>query len=84
MPIGFLLSIDKSIIAFVDACDMKWKWGVWPLITQPSAKKASYFLIFLDIVTGISKTPGTLIILIRDDFGINCNELSIRPFAISL
>ena len=63
LPIGFLLITDKSIIAFVEAWDMKSKWGVWPFITQPRAKKASYFLIFFDIVTGISKTPGTLIIL---------------------
>ena len=29
---------------------------------------ASKFLIFLDIVTGISNTPGTLIILIENEF----------------
>ena len=84
LPMGFLLRIDKSIMAFVEACDMKSKWGVWPLITHPRAKKASYFLIFLDIVTGISKTPGTLIILISLDFGISFKALSRRPFAISL
>ena len=27
-------------------------------MTHPRAKNASYFLIFLEIVTGISKTPG--------------------------
>ena len=83
LPMGFLLTTDKSIIALVDACDMKSKWGVWPLITHPRAKKASYFLIYFEIVTGISKTPGTLIILIVLDFGIDFKELSIRPFAIS-
>ena len=76
--------IDKSIIALVDACDIKSKWGVWPLITHPSAKKASNFFIFLDIVTGISKTPGTLIIFIILDFGIKFKALSRSPCAISL
>ena len=70
LPIGFLLSTDRSIIALVDACDMKSKWGVWPLITHPRAKKASNFLIFFEIVTGISNTPGTRTILTILDFGI--------------
>ena len=83
LPIGLLLAIDKSIIALVEAWDIKSKWGVWPLITQPNARKASYFLIFFDIVTGISKTPGTLIILIKLDFGINFNALSRSPLDIS-
>ncbi|MDC3166055.1 hypothetical protein OA668_02515 [Candidatus Pelagibacter sp.] len=39
------------------------------MITHPSAKNASYFLIFFEIVTGISNTPGTVIILIIFDFG---------------
>ena len=56
-------------MASVEAWEIKSKWGVWPFITQPKAKKASYFLIFFEIVTGISKTPGTLIILIKLDFG---------------
>ena len=30
-------------------------------MTHPKAIKASYFLIFFEMVTGISKTPGTLI-----------------------
>ena len=71
--------IDKSIIALVEACEIKSKCGVSPLITQPRAKKASYFFIFFEIVTGISKTPGTLIILIKLDFGINFKALSRRP-----
>ena len=33
------------------------------MVEAALAKKASYLLIFFDIVTGISKTPGTLIIL---------------------
>ena len=41
---------------------MKSKCGVSPFITHPKAKKASYFFIFFEIVIGISKTPGTLII----------------------
>ena len=40
-PIGFLLLIDKCIIAFVDAEEMKSKWGVLPLITHPRAIKPS-------------------------------------------
>ena len=32
-------------------------------MTQPKAMKPSYFFIFLAITTGISKTPGTGIIL---------------------
>ena len=74
-PIGFLFIIDKSIIALVDACEIKSKWGVCPLITQPKAKKASYFFIFFDIVTGISNTPGTVIILIKLVLGIKLNAL---------
>ena len=50
---------------------------------QAKARKASYFFIFFEIVTGISKTPGTLMILIILDFGINFKALSRRPFAIS-
>ena len=53
-------------------------------MTHPRAKNASYFLIFLEIVTGISKTPGTLTILTMLDFGINLKALSRRPLAISL
>jgi hypothetical protein len=45
------------------------------LITQPRAKNASYFLIFFEIVTGISNTPGTDIILIIFDFGIKLSAL---------
>ena len=48
-------------MAFVTALEIKLKCGVFPLITHPKAIKASYFLIFLAIVTGISKTPGTFI-----------------------
>jgi hypothetical protein len=48
---------------------MKSKWGVCPFITQPRAMKAWYFFRFLDIVTGISKTPGTLIIWTLKFFG---------------
>ena len=83
LPIGFLQATDKSIIALVEALDIKSKWGVSPLITHPNARKASYFLKFFDIVTGISNTPGTLIILIKLDFGINFNALSRSPLATS-
>ena len=81
---GFLFSIDSFIIASVEAWEIKSKCGVSPFITQPSAKKASYFLIFFEIVTGISKAPGTLIILIVFDLGINFNALSRSSLAISL
>ena len=57
-PIGFIISTDKFIIASVVDLEIKLKWGVWPLITQPNAKKQSNFFLFLDIVTGISKIPG--------------------------
>ena len=54
------------------------------LITQPRAKKASYFLIFFEIVTGISKTPGTLIIFIKLDLGNMLLALLSKPFDMSL
>ena len=47
------------------------KWGVLPLIIQPTAIAASKFLIFLLIVIGISKAPGTLTIL-WIYFAFNC------------
>ena len=81
---GFLFSIDSFIIASVEEWEIKLKWGVWPLITQPRAKKASYFLIYFEIVTGISKTPGTLIIFIKLDFGNMLLALLNKPFDISL
>ena len=49
-PIGFLKLIDKSMIALVAAEEIKSKCGVCPLITHPKAIKASYFLIFSEIV----------------------------------
>ena len=68
LPIGFLLLTDRFIIAWVEALEIKSKWGVSPLITQPNAINASYFLIFFEIVIGISKTPGTLIIFSEKSF----------------
>ena len=62
-------------MASVDAWDIKSKCGVSPFITQPRAIKASYFFKFFEIVTGISKTPGTLMTLILQLFGISFNEL---------
>ena len=61
LPIGFLNSTERFIIAFVVANEIKSKCGVSPLITHPNAIKPSYFFIFFDITTGISKTPGTWI-----------------------
>ena len=66
--IGFLYLIDNFIIPSIAVLEMKSKWGVLPLITQPSAINASYFLIFFEIVIGISKTPGTLIIFSEKSF----------------
>ena len=61
-PTGFLLSILMFIIASITDFDIKSKWAVLPLITHPIAINPSNFFIFLEIITGISKTPGTLII----------------------
>ena len=49
-----------------------------------SAIKASNFLKFLEIVIGISKTPGTFIILILQSFGIKLFALLTNPDDISL
>ena len=58
LPIGFLFVIDKCIIALVDAWDIKSKWGVSPLITQPNAIKASNFFIDFGInFRVLSKRP---------------------------
>ena len=60
------------------ACEIKSKCGVSPFITTPKAINPSYFLIFLDITTGISNIPGTLMILYfilaKDDFAYNYKE----------
>ena len=61
LPIGFLFFMDSSIIPLTAALEIKSKCGVSPLITQPKARKASYLSIILEIVTGISKMPGTRI-----------------------
>ena len=86
LPIGFLLDIDKFIIALVVEFEIKSKCGVSPLITHPKEINASYFLIFFDIVTGISNTPGTLIKFILKDglfFKYNLAEF-IKLEAITL
>ena len=72
------------MIASVVALDMKSKWGVSPFTTHPKAINASNFFKFLDIVTGISKTPGTFIILILQFFGIRFNVFLTKPYDISL
>ena len=43
------------------AFEIKLKCGVFPLITQPKAIKASNLFIFFAITTGISNIPGTII-----------------------
>ena len=75
LPMGFLLITDKFIIAWVEALEIKSKCGVSPLITHPSAINPSYFLIFLEIVTGISKTPGTLIVFNEKKISNSCSQL---------
>ena len=54
----------------MDACEIKSKCGVCPFITHPSAMNPSNFFIFFEIVTGISKTPGTFIIFTFKFFDI--------------
>ena len=83
-PTGFFEMTDKFIIASVDALDIKSKWGVSPFITHPNAINASNFFKFLDIVTGISNTPGTFIILILQFFGINFFAPLNKPADMSL
>ena len=61
--IGFWCLIDRSIIPFVTALEIKSKCGVSPLITHPSAITASYFSILQEIIKGISNTPGAFNIL---------------------
>ena len=53
--------MERFIIPSIAAFEIRSKCGVSPLITQPRAINPSYFLIFFAIVTGISKTPGTII-----------------------
>ena len=60
-PIGFLSIVDNCIIPLVIALEIKSKFAVSPLTMHPIAIKPSYFFTSLDIVTGISKEPGTLI-----------------------
>ena len=58
-PIGFLLMIDNCIIPSVIDLEIKSKVAVSPLIIHPIAINPSYFLISLDIATGISKAMNT-------------------------
>ena len=60
------------------------KCGVCPLITQPSAIKASNFFKYFEIVTGISKTPGTFIIFILLFFDKTFFAFSNNPDDIAL
>ena len=50
--------IQNALIPLIEDFEIKLKWGVSPLITHPSAINPSNFIIFFDIITGISKTPG--------------------------
>jgi len=51
------------MIPNVAAFEINSKCGVLPFITHPRATTPSTFLIYLEIVTGISNIPGTFIIL---------------------
>ena len=62
-PIGFFDFIDKFNIEMKVELQRKSKCGVSPLITQPKTINPSNRLRFFDIITGISKVPGTLIIV---------------------
>ena len=64
MPIGLLKIIDMCKIELKVDEHIKSKCGVWPLMTQPKAIKPSNFFIFFLIAIGISKIPGTLIMLV--------------------
>ena len=63
-PIGFFDLVDKFNKELNVELHIKSKCGVSPLITQPKAKNPSNRFRFFDIITGISKVPGTLIIVI--------------------
>ena len=63
-PIGFFALIDRFNSEIKTELHKKSKCGVSPLITHPKTIKPSNFFKFLDIITGISKVPGTLIIVI--------------------
>ena len=63
---------------------MKSKCGVWPLITHPRAIKASNFFKCFEMVTGISNTPGTLIIFTLKFLGRFFFALFNKPKEISL
>ena len=64
LPIGFFAFVDKFDNEINVALHMNSKCGVWPFITQPKAMNPSKCFKFFDITTGISKVPGTLMILI--------------------
>ena len=63
-PMGFFVLIDKFNNEIKTELHKKSKCGVSPFITHPKTTKPSNLFKFLDIVTGISKVPGTLIIVI--------------------
>ena len=64
LPMGFFDFIDKFDNEMKVALHRKSKCGVCPFITQPKAINPSKRFKFLDIITGISKVPGTLIMVI--------------------
>ena len=52
-PMGLLKLTERFKIELNVEKHIKSKWGVWPLITQPSAIKPSYLFIFFLIAIGI-------------------------------
>ena len=56
--IGISCLIDRSIIPFIAALEIKSKWGVSPLITQPSAINALYFFMLAETIKGMRGVDG--------------------------
>ena len=61
---GFFEFVAKLNKLIKVELQIKSKWGVSPLMTHPKAMKPSKRFKFLEIITGISNVPGTLIIRI--------------------
>ena len=85
LPIGFFDLIDNFNSEIKVELQIKSKCGVSPLITHPKTIKPSNRFKFLDITTGISNVPGTLIIAIFYCFTLRLFKAPfIRSCVISL
>ena len=80
-PIGFFDFTERFNNEINVELHINSKWGVSPFITHPKTTNPSNWLSFLDIITGISKVPGTLIII--EFFLFNFKVLSV-PFIRTL